>query len=537
MWALDYKTSSEISARYFENFHRCPQAISYALALAMTIGRPVTGFIVEAIRSSKKNRENMFNLTFEELTIIGLSLAVIEILGIVCAIHSILHSRTSQGAIAWAVSLITVPVITLPLYAFFGRHKFDEYQRSLRERNISLQRELKPYHSHWVACSDDVVGNNFFVRTMKNLSGQEFTKGNSIDLLVNGENTFQAIFDAIDNAREYVLIEFFIIKDDALGNDLKQRLINCQNRGVKVYFLYDSIGSYSLSRGYLDSLKDAGVEVSAFGSPNRFKNRYQLNFRNHRKIVIVDGLVGFAGGHNVGEEYLGRKKRYGFWRDTHIRLSGPAVMSLQEVFLENWYWVTTETPKLHWSPETSVQDMAVMVVPTGPGDDQETCSLFFVHLLNSSKERVWITSPYFVPNEAVLEALKLAALRGVDVRIIIPKKPDKWTVWFAAFAYMDESITAGVKFYRYQRGFLHQKVILVDNNLSVVGTANLDNRSFRLNFELSVLVNDEGFATQVEHMLEDDFNYCHEVAREEVTSKNLLNRVAIAGSRLLSPIL
>ena len=275
----------------------------------------------------------MFNLTFEELTIIGLSLAVIEILGIVCAIHSILNSRTSQGAIAWAVSLITVPVITLPLYAFFGRHKFDEYQRSLRERNISLQRELKPYHSHWVACSDDAVGNNPFVRTMKHLSGQEFTKGNSIDLLVNGENTFQAIFDAIDNAREYVLIEFFIIKDDALGNDLKQRLIDCQNRGVQVYFLYDSIGSYSLSRGYLDSLKDVGVAVSAFGSPHRFKNRYQLNFRNHRKIVIVDGLVGFAGGHNVGEEYLGRKKRYGFWRDTHIRLSGPAVMSLQEVFL------------------------------------------------------------------------------------------------------------------------------------------------------------------------------------------------------------
>ena len=479
----------------------------------------------------------MFNLTFEELTIIGLFFAVIEIMGIACAIHSILHARTSQGAIAWAISLVTAPLIALPLYAFFGRHKLGNYKRSLRKRNIALHEQLKPYHSNWIACSKNFGPHNSFFQTMTNLSGKVFSRGNSIDLLVNGEDTFQAIFHAIDKAKEYVLVEFFIIKDDDLGNELKRRLINCQNRGVQVYLLYDSIGSYALSHGYIKSLTNVGVDVRAFGRPGRFKNRFQINFRNHRKIVIVDGRVGLTGGHNVGDEYLGLSQRFGFWRDTHIRLTGPAVMALQEVFLENWYWVTGETPELQWTPESSGEDVAVMVVPTGPGDDLEICSLFFIQLLNSSQERAWITSPYFVPNEAVLEALILAALRGVDVRIIIPKKPDKWTVWFAAFAYMKQALSAGVKFYRYEKGFLHQKVMLVDDSLAVVGTANLDNRSFRLNFELSVLINDDHFAARMDRMLQDDFANSHQISIEEASEHSLLGRIAIAGSRLLSPIL
>jgi cardiolipin synthase len=292
-----------------------------------------------------------------------------------------------------------------------------------------------------------------------------------------------------------------------------------------------------LSHGYITSLTNVGVDVRAFGRPGRFKNRFQINFRNHRKIVIVDGRVGLTGGHNVGDEYLGLSQRFGFWRDTHIRLTGPAVMALQEVFLENWYWVTGETPELQWTPESSGEDVAVMVVPSGPGDDLEICSLFFIQLLNSSQERAWITSPYFVPNEAVLEALILAALRGVDVRIIIPKKPDKWTVWFAAFAYMKQALSAGVKFYRYEKGFLHQKVMLVDDSLAVVGTANLDNRSFRLNFELSVLINDDHFAARMDRMLQDDFANSHQISIEEASEHSLLGRIAIAGSRLLSPIL
>ena len=212
-------------------------------------------------------------------------------------------------------------------------------------------------------------------------------------------------------------------------------------------------------------------------------------------------------------------------------------MGLQAAFLENWFWVTGEIPELNWTPKPTVSDANVLIVPSGPADELETCSLFFVKMLNVAKERAWITSPYFVPNEAVLEALILAALRGVDVRVMIPENPDKRTVWYAAFAYMKDAQTAGVQLYRYRKGFLHQKVMLVDDDLAVVGTANLDNRSFRLNFELSVLVSNRPFAMHVEQMLTADFDECHLVTREETTSQSLPVQIAIAGSRLLSPIL
>ena len=479
----------------------------------------------------------MFSFSLEELTLIGIFLAVLEITGVIFAVHAALNARTSQGAIAWALSLVTAPYLALPLYAFFGRRKHEGYQHPERCNEISIQETTSHLKTKWQPFHKKLTDREALGRLMETLSGMMFTGGNAVDLLVNGRVTFEVIFAAIDQAREYVLVEFFIVQDDELGRELQQRLIERQRAGVQVYFLYDSIGSYALPQSYRQELIASGVIVHAFGSPNRFKNRFQLNFRNHRKIVVVDGTTGFAGGHNVGNEYLGGSKRFGSWRDTHLKLTGPAVMGLQAAFLENWVWVAGEIPELNWTPKPTASDANVLIVPSGPADELETCSLFFVQLLNVAKERAWITSPYFVPNEAVLESLILAALRGVDVRVMIPENPDKRTVWYATFAYMKDAQTAGVKFYRYRKGFLHQKVMLVDDDLAVVGTANLDNRSFRLNFELSVLVSNRPFATQVAQMLTADFDECHLVTSEETTSQSLPVQIAIAGSRLLSPIL
>lgn len=479
----------------------------------------------------------MFSFSLEELTLIGLFLAVLEITGVIIAAHAILNARTSQGAIAWALFLITAPFLALPLYAFFGRRKIEGYELFVRQNDLSIRSTKQQLESLCRPFQKKLPSRASLGHFMEKLSGMVFTGGNDVDLLINGKATFDAIFTAIDQAREYVLVEFFIVRDDELGRELQQRLLAKQLAGVQVYFLYDSIGSYSLPKDYRQELIAAGGQIRAFGSPGRFRNRFQLNFRNHRKIVVVDGKTGFAGGHNVGVEYLGKSKRFGDWRDTHLELNGPAVLGLQAVFLESWLWVTAESPDLNWAAESKNSDTNVLVVPSGPAEDLETCSLFFVHLLNVAKERAWITSPYFVPNEAVLEALIIAALRGVDVRVMIPETPDKKTVWYAAFAYMKETQTAGVQFYRYREGFLHQKVMLIDDDLAVVGTANLDNRSFRLNFELSVLVADRPFAAQVEQMLIKDFNDCRLVTREEATTQSLPARIAIASSRLLSPIL
>ncbi|WP_228489842.1 phospholipase D-like domain-containing protein, partial [Pseudomonas aeruginosa] len=236
-------------------------------------------------------------------------------------------------------------------------------------------------------------------------------------------------------------------------------------------------------------------------------------------------------------EYLGEKPPLAPWRDTHMELRGPAVACLQESFAEDWYWATHSLPPLILPPQYDSEGALCQVVASGPADAQETCSLFFVEMINAAHERVWITSPYFVPDEAVMAALRLAVLRGVDVRLLIPSRPDHRTVYAASSLYALEAIRAGVKVFRYQPGFLHQKVVLVDRDTAAVGSANLDNRSFRLNFEVMVVTVDEGFAGEVEAMLEADFAESLEFTPEDRRSVRRLQQLGMRVARLVSPIL
>lgn len=480
----------------------------------------------------------LYGLSIENMTLFGVLFALLEIAGILTALHAILNTRTSQGAIAWAFFLVTMPYFALPLYAVLGRHKLKRHVESRRSGNNAVQQSVVQLASrleNFRVCLDH---RRNFGCAIEDLAQTVFTRGNAATLLTSGKETFDALFTAIDQARSYILLEFYIINDDDIGRALQQRLITRQRAGVQVYFLYDSIGSYRLGRSYRDELMAAGVKIYEFGSLHLIRNRFQLNFRNHRKIFVADGQVGFTGGYNVSNEYLGRSERYGEWRDTHVRITGPAALGLQAAFVEDWFWVTGEALDLAWTPVVAEEDLVAMVIPTGPADKREnTCSLFFMQMINAAQRRLWITSPYFVPSEAVLETLKLAALRGVDVRVMLPGVPDKWTVWYAAFSYIQGAQQAGVRFYRYRKGFLHQKVMLVDDDLAVVGTANLDNRSFRLNFELSVILPDARFADQVEQMLTTDFGSCRLLSLEEVASQSFPVRVVIAAARLMSPIL
>jgi cardiolipin synthase len=369
-----------------------------------------------------------------------------------------------------------------------------------------------------------------------------FLPGNSVRTLVNGAATFEAIFDAIGNARHYVIVQFFIVRDDALGEMLKDALIAKASQGVRVYFLYDSIGSFDLPHRYVAALRAGGVEMHPFATNRRFVNRLQLNFRNHRKIVAVDGERAFVGGHNVGVEYLGGRAPLSPWRDTHIEVRGPAVASIQFVFTEDWHWATQQLPEFAMPAATPGdpsrnEGMHCLVVPSGPADKQETCSLFFVEAINAARERVWITTPYLVPDEAVFSALRLAVLRGVDVRILIPCRRDHLVVFAASKLYAYDSLRAGIRIFRYQPGFLHQKVILIDSVAAAIGSANLDNRSFRLNFEIMVLTVDHGFAQEVETMLLNDFAESLEIDRNEYRHASALRRVLMHVARLFSPIL
>ncbi len=468
-----------------------------------------------------------------------------EILAIGTIVNIVMKSRSATGAWGWSMAVLALPFFAVPLYWILGRRHFKGYLERLRE---ALATHEQIYRQHFATVAPHLAvleGDEIrYGAVLERLSERRFTKGNEVCLLIDGPQTFEAILEAIGAARAYILVQFFIVKDDGLGNRFRELLERKAGEGVRVYFLYDEIGSHKLPRRYVRSLRGAGVEVHPFHSTQGPSNRFQINFRNHRKIVVVDGRVGFVGGHNVGDEYLGTSPRYGPWRDTHARLVGPSVLSLQMVFLADYYWATRQVPELNWSTVTEADGSGcggghsvVLTLPTGPVGEIEAGTIFFLNAITRAKWRFWIASPYFVTDDSIRSALQMAALRGVDVRIMIPGRPDKWIPWLATFACLAEMEAAGVRIYRYEAGFLHQKVLVVDETLSGVGTANLDNRSMRLNFEVTAVVLCRDFARQVAAMLEVDFARCREVGASDYTGRPFWFRLAVRIARLFSPIL
>ncbi len=474
----------------------------------------------------------------EDWIILGVAVAgFFYVSGIVLAVDAVMTVRTSQGSIAWIVSLLTFPYVAVPLYWVFGRRKYHGYIDARRTESKDMQpiidRVVPEFPEFVVRLKESHM--NF--RAMEELAAMPFTRYNDAELLIDGEQTFAAIFEGIESAREYVLVQFFIIKDDQLGREFQAALMRKARAGVRVYLLYDGIGCIRLPGSYLRELKNAGVDVSPFNTTKGIRNRFQLNFRNHRKVVIVDGRAAYAGGLNVGDEYMGRSPTFGPWRDTHICVRGPAVQAVQFAFIEDWYWATQRVPELNWTPERSGGgDKNVLVIPSGPADDLETCGLFFVHAIHSAKHRVWIASAYFVPDPKVVAALQIAALRGVDVRILLPAKADHILVWLSSFSYYNETEPYGVRLFRYQRGFLHQKAMLIDDDVAAIGTANLDNRSFRLNFEITLLVVDEEFGARVKDMFDQDFANSRIVEQGDLDALPVWFRFGVGVALLLAPI-
>lgn len=466
-----------------------------------------------------------------DLAAVAIYTISIQLLAIVAAMEAVLKTRTAQGAIAWALSLLLMPTVMLPVYWIFGRRKFRGYAKARRLGKHAahlprdaLRGEIPPQLENYQLA-------------LERIAQMPFTRGNRCDLLINGKQTFAALFHAIDSAQHYILLEYYIVRDDDIGRQLRDRLLAKVQQGVAVYFLYDEVGSFQLNRDYINRLRAGGVDMRAFNTTKGIRNRLQLNFRNHRKIVIADGIIGMIGGSNIGDEYLDKHAILTPWRDTSVQLQGPTVLALQLTFLEDWYWACEQVPQLHWQTPEADGVIDALIVPSGPADHIETCLLLFQQLAQIAKKRLWIVSPYFVPDTSIINTLQLAALRGVDVRILLPEKPDKRMVWLSSFANLDEVQHAGVKVYRYQAGFLHQKVWLIDDDCTLIGTANLDNRSFRLNFEVGVVTRNGEFAAQVEGMLLNDFAQSRLLPRGELARRGLLFRLAVRCSYLLAPIL
>jgi cardiolipin synthase len=425
-----------------------------------------------------------------------------------------------------------MPFLAVPLYLVFGRTRFQGYTEALREAAAEFGDRVRAWYSRMESVAAkprrDLETVEFLVQRLTRLP---FIRGNRVELLVDGKATYESMHDAVASAQAYIFVQFYIVRDDKVGRQLRDALADKAAAGVRVYFLYDEIGSWNLPSAYLDAMREHSVQVSGFKTTRGPGNRLQINFRNHRKLLVVDGRVGFVGGLNLGEEYL----RY---RDTHLRIDGPAAQSIQISFLKDWYWANRSFPEVSAeTPAAMAEDQAAAVVCTGPADGTYNCSVLFATLINSARRRVWISSPYFVPDDISARALQAAALRGVDVRVLLPAKADQRFVELASFTYYAPMLNCGVRLFRYQGRFMHQKIILMDDSLAGVGTVNLDNRSLYLNFEATALVADRGFVQSVEAMLETDLEHCEPVHSNQFDEKPLLFRAAARIARLASPLL
>jgi cardiolipin synthase len=470
---------------------------------------------------------------------------VIAVTYLLAAFHVVLaiqSSRTPQGATAWSIALISMPFVALPLYWLFGRSKFHGYVEAHRRVGKRVHQQvdqfLKDLHDKAAPAPE---GMESLFRLVDDVTRLPFTRGNTAELLIDGQQTFDSMLKAIRAAEDYVLIQFYIYRADDIGKKIADALLERARSGVRVYFMYDEIGSSRLPVRFIRQLKQNGVAVSGFKTTKGQGNRFQVNFRNHRKLLVVDGREAFVGGLNVGDDYLGLYPDVGPWRDTHMRLQGPAVQIAQVSFVLDWYWPTEEVPEqLNWQPHDSDGDASVTVIHTGPADEATLATLYHVEAFNSARDRIWIANPYFVPDEPTSKALELAALRGVDVRIILPANNDNRLVQFAAMNYLNQLQPSGIKFYFYKqggRGFLHQKVFLVDGQLSSVGTTNLDNRSLHINFECSALVVDREFAASVEAMFVTDFANSVLLERPVFEGKSRWYRLAAKAANLAAPML
>ena len=461
-----------------------------------------------------------------------------HLLGILNAAHAIMNVRLPQSAIAWSLSLILYPWLTMPLYWVLGRRKFIGYSEAYQEAYRQYQTKAEEAYQMVLTHAVDSFDNSAVLyKLARKLIEIPFTRGNQARLFIDGEQTYDAMIEAIQTAQDYVLFQFYIINDDEAGQRFLQAMIEKARQGVRVYILYDEIGSRLMTKSFQRKCRDEGIQITAFNSTQGQRNRFQLNFRNHRKVVVIDGQIGFVGGLNIGDEYLGKNPQYGSWRDTHMQLSGAATKALQLTFLKDWYWATGQVPHVKWEIDSTANGQEeVLVLPTDPASRQPSCIMFVNSAINLAQERLWIASPYFAPNEPTLTALNMAALRGVDVRLLLPGKPDHLLVYLCSFSYYTELQAAGIKLYRYSTGFMHQKVILIDDVLAGVGTVNLDNRSFSLNFEIMAYVTQGDFVHEVETMLKNDLANSELVDLSEYERRPWYSKLAIRAARLTAPL-
>jgi cardiolipin synthase len=458
--------------------------------------------------------------------------------------------KNSTSAVAWCLLIFFLPLLGPLVFLLFGyQHVSRPLSRKRKQRRMfqtkhSARAELGPEAVSPTRDADlptppSAPDREDLGRLARRFGAFPMTSGNQLHFYHEGKSAFDAMLETIRSAQDHVHLETFILQADATGQLFLDTLARKARQGVEVRLLYDAMGTRRRARRMIRALSRTGVKGSVFLPLNLLRRRIQVNMRNHRKILVVDGRVGFVGGLNIGDEYLGKVERYGFWRDTHLRLEGPALAGLQLVFMEDWDFAAHEyLQDPRYLPSCRADGPHdVQVIDSGPDREQKGIrELYFAAILRA-KERVWIASPYFVPDAGLLDALCLAGYLGVDVRLLGLFHPDKWIPYFAGRYYWNDVLAAGVKVYQYTKGMMHAKVVLVDDDWASVGTANMDNRSLYLNFEVNCLIHSSAAVASLEEAMRRDLRDSIRLDRHVYARRPLPSRLLDNACRLLSPVL
>lgn len=458
------------------------------------------------------------------------------------------EKRDPSSTWAWLLVLSFIPVLGFVLYLLLGQNLSrarlfqweDKKKLGVEEILESQLSELREgsfeFCCHASRDSQDLIH-------MHLLNNEAvFTSDNAVDVLTDGHQKFERLLDDIKMAKEHIHLQYYIIKKDNLGMKIRDALIEKANQGVKIRVLYDELGSRGMSKKFFSDLRKAGGDVEVFFPSTFALFNFRLNYRNHRKLVIIDGRIGYVGGFNIGDEYLGLNPKFGYWRDTHLRVEGTAVLAIQTRFILDWNQASHKYDAIPYHPSLFPESKAsgnvgMQIVTSGPDSEWSQIKNGYIKMISLAKKSIHIQTPYFIPDASLRDTIRIACLSGVEVKIMIPNKPDHLFVYWATLSNIGELLKAGAKVYIYDNGFIHAKTIVVDEEISSVGTANIDIRSLSLNFEVNAFLYNPEIAKDLKNHFEQDILLSKELTLEQYQARSKRIQIKESISRLLSPIL
>jgi cardiolipin synthase len=486
----------------------------------------------------------MLNLDIPGISFFIVALYVVEFLLAFTIIF--LERKNPSATVAWIMIIFVIPVGGIVLYLLFSQNisrqklfRLNQSEESMINENLQeqiMEMDLGVYKFN----KHEARKWHHMIKLHQTYGSSFFTQDNTITILTDGRHKMHSLLEDIKNAQQTINIMYFIVKDDTVGRTLIEALTEKAREGIEVRFLLDAMGSRQIGPKQLNEFKEAGGKYAFFFSPKFKYLNMKLNYRNHRKLVIIDNNLGYLGGFNIGNEYLGRASKFGYWRDTHLRLTGSCIVDIQIRFILDWRLAAKEEldiPVASFEAAETDGSTGIQIVSSGPDSTKEEIKHGYLKMISAAKKNIFIQTPYFVPDQSILESLKNAALSGIDLRIMIPCKPDHMFVYWATYSYIGILLDAGAKVYIYDNGFMHAKTICVDGEVASVGTANFDIRSFKLNFEANAFIYDAFEVQKLEEAYNVDMASSHELTTKMYKERNIMIKFKESIARLLSDLL